>query len=288
MIELTLSPTRFPVQKSTVLTIVVRNIGRGTCGNLTLRLERPPGLLLIDGSEKITIPWLAAGEHREQRITVMARHPGQFRVSTANFSYRDASDRPRHRPSESWTVNVVVPAAREAASPDPSNAPATERTSELGKVFISYRWRDSAARADHLYSELCREFSADWVHLDRERRRLGGDFHQRLDAALRASTAMLALIGPQWNPEIGPPGTRRLDLEQDIVRYEIRTALQNGMHVIPVLCDNADMPHGTDLPEDIRNLASRDAAEIGKFRVRDDIAKIIEALRPHVGGDGLL
>jgi hypothetical protein len=177
---------------------------------------------------------------------------------------------------------------REGARPDrhtvDDNVPPS-----LGKVFISYRWDDVEAEANLLYLELVRALGSDFVHLDRGQGRvLGGNFPARLDAALRASSAMLVLIGPEWNPIIGSAGVRRLDSAKDVVRHEIRTGLLSEMHMIPVLLRGASMPRDTDLPDDIRGLCMCDAAEIRRFGFAGDIELIIDALRPHVGSvDGV-
>lgn len=147
-----------------------------------------------------------------------------------------------------------------------------------------YRWSDSRDRAHLLYGELVRPFGPEHVHLDQEGARLGGDFQARLDDGLRASSAMLVLIGPAWNPELQGTGRRRFDDENDPIRYEVDAALREGMHLIPVMSPEVPVPAAADLPDCLRPLLRRKIAWIYPTRVTASINRIVDDLCPHVAG----
>lgn len=278
MIEASLSPNTFPAQHEADLTLQVHNIGNGPCKRVNLRLQRPPGLLFVGRSPSIEVELLAPGQRESCYFTVRADAPGRFQIGTANYSYRDERGRPLHPEGPSWTLEVLP--AVTAPSPEQPSPLALERT----KVFISYRWSDSRDRAYLLYEKLARAFGSEHVHLDQEGASLGSDFQARMTDGLRASSAMLVLIGPAWNPEIEGTGKRRLDHENDPIRYEVEAGLRAGMHMIPVMSQEVPVPAVADLPERLRPLLLRNIAFISPTQVTASINRIIDDLRPHVAG----
>ena len=58
---------------------------------------------------------------------------------------------------------------------------------------------------------------------------------------------------------------RRLDDPNDFVRIEIGAALQRDIPVIPILVEGARVPRPDQLPEDIRELAFRNALHEGRI-----------------------
>ena len=78
--------------------------------------------------------------------------------------------------------------------------------------------------------------------------------------ALLQNTIFVAIIGPKW---LGTKGTEtRINEENDPVRIEVETALQQGIPVIPVLVSGATMPNATELPSSLQNLCYFNAAEV--------------------------
>jgi TPR repeat protein len=86
---------------------------------------------------------------------------------------------------------------------------------------------------------------------------------QHLGDAVGRCDVLLAVIGEQWL-QASVPGSdrRRLDDPRDFVRIEIEAALKRGIPVIPVLVGRAAMPAEQELPDDLRGLAFRNAAEV--------------------------
>lgn len=277
-IEVVVSSTKLRAKTRATLTITVRNPGPSTCTGITIRFAVPTGLLLVGGSTRISVNQLGVGKSHDHCIALEAERPGRFWVRISNFSYSN----PHHRRivDTGWWLEVLPAPAVPTSSRDARTDPTTRHR---GKVFISYRREDAKELADLLYNALRQEFGAEWVFLDREQRELGADFRTRIDTALLASTAMLVLIGPQWNPQLSSQESRRLDFEDDYVRKEIRAGLAAEMRLIPVLFRKAIMPDQTSLPADIRTLAFLDAAEIHTDDVDRAVSQILHALRSHVG-----
>ena len=95
--------------------------------------------------------------------------------------------------------------------------------------------------------------------------------------ALPAGFAALAQPARRASPR-HEHGVRRLEVPRDWVREEVRIALERGILLLPVLVDGAAMPRAEDLPEVIRALAERQAAEISDSRWDYDVGEIIKAL----------
>lgn len=146
-------------------------------------------------------------------------------------------------------------------------------------IFISYRRDEALAEARAIYERLRAEFGSNSVFIDLEGLDYGEDFGEALDRQLQHCQVLLALIGPQWLAAPDGHDGRRLDDENDFVRIELRTALQRGIRVVPVLLDGALMPRTSDLPADLQPLLRRQALEL-EFRKFDaDIARLVGSLR---------
>lgn len=57
------------------------------------------------------------------------------------------------------------------------------------------------------------------------------------------------VIGPHWLTASDDVGRRRLDDPNDLVRREILGARSRGLHMIPLLVDETQMPRSLQLPE---------------------------------------
>lgn len=110
----------------------------------------------------------------------------------------------------------------------------------MAGVFISYRREDAAADAGRLFDDLQRRCLKDQVFLDLSIR-AGQKFPELLSEKLRDCDVLLALIGPRWLDLMKNEDTaqRRLEGEQDFVRFEIASALAMHKLVVPVLLPGA-------------------------------------------------
>ena len=150
----------------------------------------------------------------------------------------------------------------------------------MAKMFISYRREDTESDANHLKSELEKYVGKGKVFLDSKGIQPGRDWRDVLQRSVKGSDCLLALIGPKWlNIADSETKQRRLDNPDDFVRQEIRGALQNKkMPVVPVLVGDARMPEPKDLPDELKELASRQNFELRQRRWEDDVRALAEGL----------
>jgi TIR domain-containing protein len=147
------------------------------------------------------------------------------------------------------------------------------------KIFISYRRDDSAGYAGRLFDHLTARFGAKNVFMDIDTIQPGEDFRKVVQTAVGTCDVVLVMIGKQWLGTLDAEGRRRLDDPRDWVRVEIASALANPrVRVIPVLVREARMPGDQSLPEDIRDLAWRNAIELSDGDFRHDANKLIEVI----------
>lgn len=149
----------------------------------------------------------------------------------------------------------------------------------MPKVFISYRRDDSAFPAHLIYQRLASDFDRGSVFIDVDTIPPGIDFRDHLNQAVGHCDILLAIIGKHWLNAQNADGTRRLADPQDFVRIEIQAALQRDIPVIPVLLDGAEMPTEGSLPEDLAQLAYRNAVQVYAGRDFDShVDNLVERL----------
>jgi hypothetical protein len=134
-------------------------------------------------------------------------------------------------------------------------------SSSLG-IFLSYRREDAAPYARLLQYELRERFPAAQVFMDLDSIEAGLPFAKVIRDAVDTSTVLVALIGRQWVTIADEEGSRRLDNPGDYVRFEVQTALERGVRVIPVLVDGARPPREQQLPAELQELAGLNALEL--------------------------
>ena len=110
----------------------------------------------------------------------------------------------------------------------------------------------------------------------------GRDFRKAIDQSVATCSVLLALIGQEWLESKDSLGRKRLDDINDFVRIELASALRRDIPVIPVLVRGAKMPHAEQLPDDLKDLAYRNAVELTHARWKSDVQVLIRALRPHL------
>lgn len=152
----------------------------------------------------------------------------------------------------------------------------TSSPSQKGRIFISYRRIDSAGYAGRIYDRLVAYFGEDAIFMDVDTIEGGTDFTKVLEDAVQSCDVLIALIGGQWLSIKDKDGERRLDNPEDFVRVEIATALKRNIRVIPVLVDGVDMPQPTDLPENLKTLARRNALRVNHHSFNPDIYRLLE------------
>jgi len=145
-------------------------------------------------------------------------------------------------------------------------------------IFISYRHDQAAGIAGRLSDHLSRHFGEDHVFMDVASILPGSDFSLKIISAVSKCGVMLVLIGPNWLRAASITRRKRIDKSDDWVRLEIETALQQGIWIVPVLIDGADIPKTGDLPQSLRPLTRRHAFRLSNSGFRDEVERLIRAV----------
>ena len=135
----------------------------------------------------------------------------------------------------------------------------------MNDIFVSYRRSDSSAIVGRIIDRLEAGFEKEHIFRDLNSIRYGQDFGEVIKEALAGCKVCLVIVGDDWIDARDDAGNRRIDNANDWVRVEVSNALEQGVHVIPVLVENALMPDESQLPDNLKGLISRNAA-----KVRDD------------------
>jgi TIR domain/Sel1 repeat len=147
-----------------------------------------------------------------------------------------------------------------------------------GQIFISYRREDASYPAGRLYDHLQSHFPNNQIFMDVDSLKAGVDFVQTIEEKVGACDVLVAVIGKLWLSAADKEGRRRLDNPEDFVRVEVGTALKRGVRVIPVLVEGALMPPASQLPEDLKPLARRNALSVSHDRFRADSERLIDSV----------
>ena len=149
-------------------------------------------------------------------------------------------------------------------------------------VFLSYRKADAGKEAGRLSDSFRQKVGKRWVFRDLVDIGPGAKFDTVLDRELAASRVVLVLIGPGWAGELA----RRLEQPDiDYVRVEVAQALATGKRVIPVLVEDATLPRSEQLPEDLRELVTRQTTRLHDASWSEDVDRLIDAIgRPYRWG----
>jgi hypothetical protein len=155
---------------------------------------------------------------------------------------------------------------------------AMARLSGAATIFLCYRREDTQDAAGRLHDQLVAAYGQERIFMDIDSVPLGIDFVDHVTDQIGRCTAVIVMIGKQWLTIKDKKRRRRLDSEDDLVRAEIRAALQQKIPVIPVTVQNAAVPHAEELPDDIRLLARRNGIELSATRWKTDVERLIKEL----------
>lgn len=152
----------------------------------------------------------------------------------------------------------------------------------MGAIFISYRREDSEGHAGRLFEDLVERFGAESVFMDVAGIEPGRDFRKVIDTNVANCSVLLAVIGKRWLEAKDETGRRRIDDPADFVRLETYSALKRDVPVIPVLVQGASMLRAEQLPQELADLAFRNAVELRHARWSSDVEVLAKALRPYM------
>jgi hypothetical protein len=146
-------------------------------------------------------------------------------------------------------------------------------------VFVNYRTKDQPLGAAAIHDHLARRFGSDRVFRDCVSLNPGQNYPDELRAALMRADILLAVIGPDWLT-IADGEQRLIERRWDWVRFEIATAFERGIEVLPVLLK--DTPASAvqitkaDVPADISAIALIQAFEFSQLRFGADLDRLTE------------
>ena len=147
-----------------------------------------------------------------------------------------------------------------------------------GGVFVSYRRDDAAHITGRIADAIAARIGRDRVFVDVDSVAPGEDFVRKIESSIHASGTFIAVVGSNWLSAATPQGQRRIDLDGDFIRLEVRTALAAGLRIVPVLVDNAPMPRAEDLPEDVRQFVRHNAVHLNHTTFTRDIQTLLDLL----------
>ncbi|HYY24357.1 MAG TPA: toll/interleukin-1 receptor domain-containing protein [Candidatus Udaeobacter sp.] len=147
-------------------------------------------------------------------------------------------------------------------------------------IFISYRRADSAGQAGRLFDHLNSQFGS--VFLDVDSIKAGSNFELAIRETLTSCGVVILLIGKRWLER--DHGMPPFGDDRDVITQEIRTALDLGVPLLPVLVDGVAMPSETALPADFQALAKLNAIELRHASFDRDMAALAECLTEILGG----
>ena len=147
-----------------------------------------------------------------------------------------------------------------------------------GQIFISYRREDASYPAGRLYDNLHTRFPQNEIFMDVDSIKPGIDFIETIEERVGSCDVLVAVIGKRWLSAADQEGRRRLDNPEDFVRVEVGTALKRGVRVIPVLVEGAPMPPASQLPEELKPLARRNALSVSHEGFRADSERLIDSV----------
>src|SRR5713101_3374061 len=105
----------------------------------------------------------------------------------------------------------------------------------MNEIFICYRRSDSAQAAGRLATALERSFGRQRVYLDVTDQEPGQNWREGIASVLHTCKAFVLVIGSRWLlPWASHGALEQPKVSDDVVRFEIRTALQRRIPIFPM------------------------------------------------------
>ncbi len=148
-------------------------------------------------------------------------------------------------------------------------------------IFISYRKEDSNDLPLSLASALGARFGQENVFVDRANIIAGQNWRQRIEQELDKSNVVIAVIGTKWLLAADEYGRRRIDLEDDVLAYELETALRRSTPLIQLFVGGMSPLVAKALPDRLKPLAEKQGMPFEMARDFDNLLKVLPS-----GGSG--
>jgi pterin-4a-carbinolamine dehydratase len=150
--------------------------------------------------------------------------------------------------------------------------------SPVKSVFISYRRRDSSQTARWLSDTIAQNFGQASVFIDTRAIQTGEVWRRRIEQALKKTSVLIAVIGPDWIKAHDTDYKRRIDDPKDWVHREIYYAIQHKLTVIPLRILGTERPRREALPENLRPLLDRNDFELRDEQRETDVEPLLNRL----------
>lgn len=92
------------------------------------------------------------------------------------------------------------------------------------KLFFNYRREDTDDLAGRLHDRLSVEFGSENIFKDVGSIRPGQNWRVALEQSVASCDIVLAIIGRQWLTITDAAGQKRIEAEEDFVRFELEAA----------------------------------------------------------------
>lgn len=119
-------------------------------------------------------------------------------------------------------------------------------------VFLSYRRADTGRVASGIRRHLAGRQVGISPFFYPDSTAAGANWRDTVERYLSRCDVLVAIIGSNW--VIDKNGIRLLERDGDVVRYELETALDRGIRVIPLIVGGAPMPAADQLPKSLKKL----------------------------------
>lgn len=150
----------------------------------------------------------------------------------------------------------------------------------MGLAFLNYRREDTGAAAQAIYAQMKVHFGSGQLFMDLNSIPAGAEWPAHLREHAERATGMLVLVGENWLRASDQWGRRRIDLPGDWVANEIRTAMDRGIQIIPVLIGESTLDIPTDaLPPAIANIPFKQALYLRPRTWVPDIGHIVAVMK---------
>jgi hypothetical protein len=144
------------------------------------------------------------------------------------------------------------------------------------KIFICYRRADKEL-ARGIESRLAKEFGNESVFLDIDKIQGGQEWKKSISNAFVSKPIVVTLITTKWNSRRG--GQFKLLDPEDHVRFELETALDLGLTVVPVVYGRAYHPKENQIPPSLHPMLEFQTLPFSNERYKYDLNQLVDAVR---------
>lgn len=131
----------------------------------------------------------------------------------------------------------------------------------MPQIYVIYRPEDTRKKSKEIIATLQKTYGASNVGFP--------DFDAYVDVYqierdIKKTNYLLVIIGNYWADMVDETGQNLLKSVYDPIHMAIATAINSRKRIIPILLDDATMPHRTRLPRELRPMATIDPIKLDK------------------------